>query len=143
MSAKVQDVTPVVPGVPTQPQTGQSGLGLSPDIQRALNTSPQPSSTGSLAGSGASAERVAEAASPASTGVIGGQQTQVLATSDAGDLLTRSGAIESQRRSPIATEPRIRGYKLGQISTWADGAYWFPARNDMDTFLSKIDRARS
>lgn len=137
--SKVQDVTPVVPGVPTQPQTGQSGLGLSPDIQRALNTSPQPSSTGSLAGSGASAERVAEAASPASTGVIGGQQTQVLATSDAGDLLTRSGAIESQRRSPIATEPRIRGYKLGQISTWADGAYWFPARNDMDTFLSKID----
>jgi iron complex outermembrane receptor protein len=137
--ARVQDVTPVVPGVPA-PQSSQSGLGLSADIQQALNTSPRSSSTGSLAGSGASAERVAAADSAASTGVVGGSQSQFLASTDAGDLLSRGGTgIEAQRRSPVATEPRIRGYRLGQISTWSDGAYWFPARNDLDTFLSKID----
>lgn len=135
----VQDVAPVVPRV-TQPQTGQSGLGLSADIQRALNTSPSSSSTGSLAGSGASVERVAAAAAPGSTGVVGGNQAQFLASTDAGDLLSRSSSgIETQKRSPIANEARIRGYKLGEINTWADGAFWFPARNDLDTFLSKID----
>lgn len=140
MLKRVQDVAPVVPAVPTQPQSTQSGLGLSADIQQALNASPQSSTTGSLAGSGASAERVSAAASPGSTGVIGGSQAQLLASTDAGDLLARSGSgIEAQRRSPIANEARIRGYRLGQISTWADGAFWFPARNDMDTFLSKID----
>lgn len=140
MIERVQDVTPVVPGVPTQPQASQSGLGLSSDIQQALNTSPRSSSTGSLAGSGANVERVQAAASTASTGVVGGNQSQLLASTDAGDLLSRGGTgIEVQRRSPIANEPRIRGYRLGQISTWADGAFWFPARNDLDTFLSKID----
>jgi iron complex outermembrane receptor protein len=42
-------------------------------------------------------------------------------------------------RNPIANEPHIRGQHLGEIQTWADGAYWFPARQDLDTFLSKID----
>ena len=47
--------------------------------------------------------------------------------------------VETQRRSPIANESRIRGYHLGELDTIADGAVWFPARLDLDTFLSKID----
>lgn len=134
----VQDVAPVVPGV--APQTTQAGLGLSADVQAALNVGSRNSSTGSLAGTGASVERVSAAASPGGTGVVGGDQAQFYASTDAGDLFARaSSGIEVQRRSPIANEARIRGYKLGEINTWSDGAFWFPARNDLDTFLSKID----
>jgi outer membrane receptor protein involved in Fe transport len=64
------------------------------------------------------------------------------AATDAGSLINRSESVvgvEAQKRSPIATETRVRGQHLGQVQTWADGAYWFPARQDLDTFLSKID----
>jgi len=64
------------------------------------------------------------------------------ATTDAGSLLGSSPSatgVETQKRSPIANEARIRGQRLGQITTHADGAYWFTARLDLDTFLSKID----
>ena len=37
-----------------------------------------------------------------------------------------------QRRSPVAFDPRIRGYRWGQIYTQADGVYWTPARMDLD-----------
>jgi outer membrane receptor protein involved in Fe transport len=66
----------------------------------------------------------------------------VIGSTDVGDFLRKSESfsnVESQRRSPIANETRIRGEHLGQIVTQADGAFWFPARQDLDTFLSKID----
>ncbi len=74
--------------------------------------------------------------------VIGPGETVGRVPTDAGDLIGRSlsgTGIETQRRSPIANEARIRGQRLGQIVTHADGAFWFPARLDLDTFLSKID----
>src|SRR2546428_7648550 len=74
--------------------------------------------------------------------VQGGSAAQVLSSTDAGDLLRKSESavgVETQRRSPIANESRIRGYHLGELDTVADGAVWFPARLDLDTFLSKID----
>jgi outer membrane receptor protein involved in Fe transport len=72
----------------------------------------------------------------------GGTQSLVLGATDAGSLIAQSPSVvgvETQKRSPIANETRIRGYHLGQIVTQADGAFWFPARQDLDTFLSKID----
>lgn len=152
----VQEVVPQQPPTPTEAgaQPGGSGLlgnqQLPSDLQQAL-TPQAPASDGSAAnpsisapisGTGASPERIAEAAGPAATGVAGGAQTQFLGTSDAGDLLTRADSalgVERQFRSPIATDIRIRGYRLGQVQTYADDQFWFPARNDLDTFLSKID----
>src|SRR5207302_7358094 len=81
-------------------------------------------------------------ASPDSDVVQGGPATRLLSSTDAGDLLRKSESavgVETQRRSPIANESRIRGYHLGELDTVADGAVWFPARLDLDTFLSKID----
>lgn len=119
--------TPQLPGA--QPGAGGggllSGVGLPQNLSQTL-----------------SQDRAAQVTSAGGGVAAGGQQAQVLATTDAGDLIGRSQSalgVETQRRSPIANEARIRGYRLGQITTFADGAYWFPARNDLDTFLSKID----
>lgn len=46
--------------------------------------------------------------------------------------------VRAQRRSPVAFDPRIRGFRQGQIYAQADGAYWLPAREDLDSMLSKI-----
>lgn len=130
---QTQVIVPQQPTLPVEPTQGASsgglmgsgGVGLPTDIQNALSPS-----------------RASTATSTGGTAVMGGAQSQILATSDAGDLLSRSNTglgVETQRRSPIANEARIRGYRLGQINTFADNQYWFPARNDLDTFLSKID----
>jgi iron complex outermembrane receptor protein len=59
-------------------------------------------------------------------------------STDPGSLLQSSGAAEVQRRSPIVNDPRIEGFHFGQIATYADGGYWFPARVDLDTAFSKM-----
>jgi outer membrane receptor protein involved in Fe transport len=46
--------------------------------------------------------------------------------------------VRAQRRSPVSFDPRIRGYRTGQIYGQADGALWRPAREDLDTMLSKL-----
>lgn len=74
--------------------------------------------------------------------VPGGSSPFVLDATDAGSLLGKSPAalgVQTIKRQPIVTETRIRGYNLGQTLTWADGQFFFPARLDLDTFLSKID----
>ncbi len=61
---------------------------------------------------------------------------------DTVELLRRSSsapAVNAQLRSPVALDPRIRGYKYGQIYAQADGQYFTPARQDLDSMLSKID----
>lgn len=72
--------------------------------------------------------------------VILGDQSKGRATSDIGSLLFKSNAavgVASQRRSPIVTDTRVRGSGLGNLK--ASGSFWYPARDDMDTLLSKID----
>lgn len=81
------------------------------------------------------------AATPGAT-VLGGAEAPVRSSIDAGDLLGKSQSatgLTVQRRNPISTDPRIRGYHVGEIMTVADDAYWFPARQDLDTMLSKLD----
>jgi len=70
---------------------------------------------------------------------ISGGSSKVRATTDIGDLLSKTpqSAVGAQNRSPIITDPRIRGFRNGQFV--ASGSYWAPARFDLDTALSKID----
>lgn len=50
-----------------------------------------------------------------------------------------AAGVETQRRSAVAFDPRVRGYHVGQLTTIADGAFWTPARIDLDTALGKIN----
>ena len=73
---------------------------------------------------------------------VGQQQAQALAPTDLGALLQSSNSVQSvntTRRSPVALAPTVRGYRFGQIYSQANGAYWFPVREDLDSMLSKID----
>jgi outer membrane receptor protein involved in Fe transport len=94
-------------------------------------------------GTAAAAPAAGAATAPAGLGsTTYGSESQGRATTDAGDLLRQSPSaqgVETQRRSPIANESRVRGYHLGELVTRSDGQFWFPARQDLDTFLSKID----
>ncbi|MCA9141131.1 MAG: TonB-dependent receptor, partial [Planctomycetales bacterium] len=61
-------------------------------------------------------------------------------TTDLGDLLRRSKSahgVSVQNRTPIITDTRVRGQRVGQVL--ASGSYWAPARMDLDTMMSKID----
>ena len=86
-------------------------------------------------------ERQADAGGAASD-VIFGSEASVRNTTDSGDLLDRSASstnVYSHSRSPISHDPRIRGYRYGQIQSHANGASWVPVRPDLDTPLSRID----
>jgi iron complex outermembrane recepter protein len=64
----------------------------------------------------------------------------VRSTTDAGSLLGKSASavgLGVQRRTPIVTDPRILSSRVGRQN--ASGSYWFPARIDLDTQLSKLD----
>lgn len=64
----------------------------------------------------------------------------VRSATDSGSLLGKSAAavgLGVQRRTPIVTDPRILSSRVGGQN--ASGSYWFPARIDLDTQLSKID----
>jgi outer membrane receptor protein involved in Fe transport len=69
-----------------------------------------------------------------------GIESKARSASDGGSLLgrsTRGKGVTAQRRSPIITDPRIRGSRVGQLA--ASGSHWVPARVDLDTILSKVD----
>jgi outer membrane receptor protein involved in Fe transport len=123
----------VAPQAPTAPSTAAGG-GVAP-------TANPLGAVGSGSATTVSATQQANA-SQVSASVVSGAQAPALNSTDAGDLLRKSPSalgVDAQRRSPIANETRIRGYRLGQIVTEADRQFWFPAREDLDTFLSKID----
>src|SRR5262249_28067781 len=61
---------------------------------------------------------------------------------DVGRLITKSDAslgIQNQFRNGVIADPRIRGYHVGQITTYGDGGFFVPARLDLDTIVSKFD----
>lgn len=69
-----------------------------------------------------------------------GAESRIRPAGDAGGLLRKSSStsnVHGQMRSPVSTEPRIRGDRLGRLL--ASGSYWIPARQDLDTMISKID----
>ncbi len=72
--------------------------------------------------------------------VIFGSEAKIRLSTDAANLLGKSPSalgINVQRRTPIVTDPRIRGSRIGSLA--ASGSHWVPARIDLDTMLSKID----
>jgi outer membrane receptor protein involved in Fe transport len=74
--------------------------------------------------------------------VVSGEAASYLASTDTGALIQQaptSTNISLYSRSPISNDPRIRGYRYGQIQSIADGAPWYPVRPDLDTPLSRID----
>ncbi len=82
------------------------------------------------------------AAESTSANTIGGAEANARNTTDAGTFLGRSirnPGVYVQQRSPIIGDPRIRGYRFGQYLARADGAFWYPARLDVDSLISKID----
>ncbi len=81
------------------------------------------------------------AESPAAN-ILSGDEASARNTTDTGDLLGKSNknpGVYIQQRNPIISDPRIRGYHFGQYLVRADGAFWYPARLDVDSILSKID----
>lgn len=86
-----------------------------------------------------SPERSDRARGP-SNDLLLGSESLLRVTTDTGNLLGKSPlglGLGIQRRTPIVTDSRIRGQTTGQ--QLASGSYWFPARQDLDTMLSKID----
>jgi len=72
--------------------------------------------------------------------IVLGLESLTRVTTDAGSLLEKSPSplgVGTQRRTPIVTDPRVRGGRVGQLA--ASGSHWIPARIDLDTVLSKID----
>ena len=79
---------------------------------------------------------------PASDQTTSKTETQQAAPTDVASALTQTNNVQNvevQHRSPVSTDPYVRGYRGGQVYTQADGVYWTPARRDLDSMLSKID----
>ena len=61
---------------------------------------------------------------------------------DLGEILSKSpsaAGVEVRRRNAVSSDPRIRGYRVGEFETLGDGAWFFPARQDLDTAVAKFD----
>ena len=83
--------------------------------------------------------RAFHAGSPAADAIFSPEATG-RKTADVGDLLKRAKAahgVSIQHRTPITSDTRIRGQRVGQVL--ASGSYWAPARMDLDTMMNKID----
>jgi iron complex outermembrane receptor protein len=61
----------------------------------------------------------------------------VQAWTDAANPAERVPGVVLEKRTPTTNEPVLQGRRQGQNN--GRGSYWFPARQDMDTLLSKID----
>lgn len=83
--------------------------------------------------------RKARIQSPAADAVTGNESRSRI-TSDTGNLVGKSlsvRGVSNQQRTPIVTDTRIRGERVGQVL--AAGSFWAPARMDLDTMMNKID----
>ncbi len=84
--------------------------------------------------------RAGPAGNISNTDIVFGLEAKTRVTTDAGNLLGKSPSVLGvgiQRRTPIVSDPRIRGSRVGQLA--ASGSFWVPARIDLDTVLSKLD----
>jgi outer membrane receptor protein involved in Fe transport len=75
--------------------------------------------------------------------VVGGRSEAIgEGVVEAAQLINQSinaQTVSSRQRSPVSLEPHIRGFTQQQIYIQSDGAYYFPARDDLDTVLNKLD----
>lgn len=96
-------------------------------------------------GSSLSSENLRDLAqldAPPTADVVGRGQVSTVAPTDLGSLLEKSDdvqTVKAQQRSPIAFDPKVRGYRFGQIYSQSAGEYFLPARLDLDSMLNKVD----
>ncbi|WP_145384635.1 TonB-dependent receptor domain-containing protein [Stieleria neptunia] len=75
-----------------------------------------------------------------STDIVRGREASSVVSTDLGSLLRKSPgglSVKTQRRTPIVNDTRVRSSRVGALA--ASGSHWVPAREDLDTALSKID----
>jgi iron complex outermembrane receptor protein len=85
------------------------------------------------------ARRQSRAMSPGADAILGVESRSRI-TSDTGNLIGKTlstRGVTSQQRTPIVTDTRIRGERVGQVL--AAGSFWTPVRMDLDTMMNKID----
>lgn len=64
----------------------------------------------------------------------------ITARPDLGGALAQNNlALQAQLRTSITRAPFVRGFKNQQIYDQADGQFFWPVRQDLDTVISKID----
>jgi iron complex outermembrane recepter protein len=127
-----QDVAPLQP-LPLQTAPNATATPAAPRSVAAIFRGRSRTSPFQLASQSTPRKRVA-------ADRILGIESKARSTTDVGSLLgksSRSKGIVAQKRSPIITDPRIRGSRVGQLA--ASGSHWVPTRIDLDTVLSKID----
>ena len=74
------------------------------------------------------------------TEFVFGSEARIRVATAGGNLLGKSTFVPSvriQQRTPIVTDPRVRSARAGRLL--ASGSFWAPARQDLDTLMSKID----
>jgi outer membrane receptor protein involved in Fe transport len=114
--------TPTVP-VPTAASQFVQSVFAAPDVRRSLLSSYRRS-----------------LATGVGTELVFGSEGKFRVTTDGGNLLGKSlfaPGVKVQQRTPVVTDPRVRAARHGRLL--ASGSYWVPAREDLDTMLSKID----
>jgi iron complex outermembrane receptor protein len=119
------------PTAPTPESTGQTGAtGFNPLAALGVGTPVSPEAGNSV--------------NPVSSilPLAGANAAPVLNAPDLGEILSKSpsaAGVEVQRRNAVSSDPRIRGYRVGQFLTLGDDALFFPARQDLDTAVAKFD----
>jgi iron complex outermembrane receptor protein len=130
-----QDVAPLEP-LERKPEKNEKDGGMAKETPDAVQSAmlDSVSSIDSL-----SDARKARTAAPA-VDAVNGKEAQLRITSDLGNLIGKSQSVRgvsSQQRTPIVTDTRIRGQRVGQVL--AAGSFWAPVRLDLDTMMNKID----
>jgi iron complex outermembrane receptor protein len=90
----------------------------------------------------ASVREALELAAQPKADVVGQGEVKANPATDLGSILKDSENVQTvaaQRRSQVAFDPHVRGYKFGQIYAQSDGEYFLPVRLDLDSMLNKID----
>jgi outer membrane receptor protein involved in Fe transport len=90
---------------------------------------------------GAMGARAAAAPATGADVVAGSSAAPVVNATTVSGLFTKSTSatgVEVQQRSGVVGDPRVRGLHIGQVVTYGDGGFFFPAREDIDSATSKF-----
>jgi outer membrane receptor protein involved in Fe transport len=124
------------PSQPTPTDTGAGGFSLESQALQRFNGLNPPNTT-TAPGTTAKVD-----APPAASVAAGGAAAAAINANDVTQLLQNSDSVtgvQTQQRSPTTFDPRVRGLHVGEVLTYGDGGFFFPARIDLDTALSKFD----
>lgn len=90
----------------------------------------------------AEAEETSPFLAATETETVPDERVEVVTPNDAGTLIQESPEVQAvniQRRSAVAFDPRVRGYHIGQVYTQGEGLWWNPVRPDLDSMLGRLD----